>query len=161
MLQFWYNSYHQDTFEISFWSLCHAISLFHIFDSNVSKNSQVGHIKVPKTFVLVGLFSYQQIVIGSFTLIKCIDIGNMKVLHVQGDIQCFTQWQTVTEIFIYLNIIPFFFVVSHVPYYVRKKEMSVQMFILICLFPVPGLVIYHLLSIYNKRKIIPNAKVSD
>ena len=39
--------------------------------------------------------------------------------------------------------------------------MSVQMFILICLFPVPGLVIYHLLSTYNKRKLISNAKDSD
>ena len=85
----------------------------------------------------------------------------MKVLHVQGDIQCFTQWQTVTEIFIYLNIIPFFFVVSHVPYYIREKEMSVQMFILICLFSVPGLIIYYLLSTYNKRKLISNAKDSD
>ena len=117
--------------------------------------------KLVQTFVLVVLLSYQQIVIGSFTLIKCIDIGNMKILHVQGDIECFTKWQTATEIFIYLNIIPFFFVVSHVPYYVKRKEMSVQMFILICLFPVPGLVIYNFLSTYNKRKIMSNAKDSD
>ena len=107
--------------------------------------------KLVQTFVLVVLLSYQQIVIGAFTLVKCIDIGNMKILYVEGDIQCFTQWQIAIEIFICLSIIPFFFVLSSTPYYVQKREMSVQMFILVCLFPIPGLFIYHLVRACKTR----------
>ena len=154
----------------SFFGPCVMLFLFFIYliqmslgisRMETSKFRKLLKGKLVQTFVFVVLLSYQQIVIGSFTLIKCIDIGNMKILHVQGDIECFTKWQTATKIFIYLNIIPLFFVVSHVPYYVRKKEMSVQMFILICLFPLPGLIIYHVLSTYNKRKIMSNATDSD
>ena len=101
----------------SLFGLCVMLFLFFIYliqmclripRLDTSKFRKLLKGKLVQTFVLVVLFSYQQIVIGLFTLNKCIDIGNMKVLHVQGDIQCFTQWQTVTEFFIYLNIVPFF-----------------------------------------------------
>ena len=144
----------------SFFGPCVMLFLFLIYliekvsgilKATKSKFRNVLKEKLVQTFVLVALLSYQQIVIGAFTLVKCIDIGNMKILYVQGDIQCFTQWQIVIEILICLSIIPFFFVLSSTPYYVQKKEMSVQMFILVCLFPIPGLLIFHLLRACKTR----------
>ena len=92
-------------------------------------------------------------VIGAFTLIQCVDIGNSKFLYAQGNIECFTWWQTVTEVYIFLNIIPLLFVLSHAPFFVEDKKMSVRMFILSCLLPVPGMVIYHLQRFLKMRQV--------
>ena len=118
-----------------------------------SKLSSVIKYKLVQSFLLVILFSYQQIVTGAFTLVKCIDIENINILYDQGNIQCFTHWQSAIEIFIWANIFPSFFVFSHVPYYVEVNQMSVQMFILVCLLPVPGLMIFHLTKAWNKCRM--------
>ena len=123
-----------------------------------SKLSSVIKYKLVQSFLLVILFSYQQIVTGAFTLVKCIDIENINRLYVQGNIQCFTHWQTAIEIFIWANIFPSFFVFSHVPYYVEVNQMSVQMFILVCLFPVPGLMIFYLTKAWNKCRMRYNVQ---
>ena len=123
-----------------------------------SKLSSVIKYKLVQSFLLVILFSYQQIVTGAFTLVKCIDIENINRLYDQGNIQCFTHWQTAIEIFIWANIFPSFFVFSHVPYYVEVNQMSVQMFILVCLLPVPGLMIFHLTKAWNKCRMRYNVQ---
>ena len=116
----------------------------------MSKFRRLIKYKLVQSFLLVILFSYQQIITGAFTLVKCIDIENINRLYVQGNIQCFTHWQTAIEIFIWANIFPSFFVFSHVPYYVEMNQMSVEMFILLCLLPVPCLMIFHLSKAWNK-----------
>ena len=123
-----------------------------------SKLISVINFKLVQSFVLVILLSYQQIVTGAFTLVKCINIGNIDWLYVQGNIQCFTQWQTAIEIFIWLSRFPSFFVLSHVPYYMEMNQMSVQMFILVCLLPVPCLIIFHLTKAWNKFRMRYNVK---
>ena len=120
--------------------------------------SSVIKYKIVQSFLLVILFSYQQIVTGAFTLVKCIDIEKINRLYDQGNIQCFTHWQRAIEIFIWANIFPSFFVLSHVPYYVEVNQMSVQMFILVCLLPVPGLVIFHLTKAWNKFRMRYNVQ---
>ena len=74
------------------------------------------------------------------------------MLFIQGNIQCFSEWQSAIDFFIWMNILLSFLVLSHVPYYVEKNQMSVQMFILVCLLPVPGLMIFHLPKAWNKFK---------
>ena len=123
-----------------------------------SKLSSAINYKLVQSFLLVILFSYQQILTGAFTLDKCIDIENINRLYDQGNIQCFTYWQTAIEIFIWANIFPSFFVFSHVPYYVKVNQMSVQMFILVCLLPVPGLMIFHLKNAWNKCRMRYNVQ---
>ena len=123
-----------------------------------SKLSSVIKYKLVQSFLLVILFSYQQIVTGAFTLVKCIDIENINRLYDQGNIQCFTHWQTAIQIFIWVNIFPSFFVFSHVPYYVEVNQMSVQMFILVCLLPVPGFMIFHLTNAWNKCRMRYNVQ---
>ena len=124
----------------------------------MSKFNRLIKYKLVQSFVLVILLSYQQIVTGALTLVKCIDIENINRLYVQGNIQCFTHWQTAIEIFIWANIFPSFFVFSHVPYYVEMKQMSVQMFILVCILPVPGLMIFHLTKAWNKFRMRYNVQ---
>ena len=127
---------------------------FYVFSFNKKKSklSSLIKYKLIQSFVLVILFSYQQIVTGAFILVKCIAIGNIDMLYVQGNIQCFSQWQSAIEFFIWMSILPSFLVLSHVPYYVEMKQISVQIFILVCLLPVPGLMIFHLPKALNKLK---------
>ena len=99
--------------------------------------------RLVQTFLLVLLFSFQKLVIGAFTLVQCVDIGTKTILYVQGDIECDTWWQRIIEAYIILNIIPSFLLLSHIPFYVQERRMSVRMFIAGCLLPIPVLAIYH------------------
>ena len=110
-----------------------------------------------KAFILSVLFSYQQMLIGAFSLVQCVRIDELKVLYVQGDIHCGQIWQKVIEVYICVNILPLFFVISNASYDVRDMKMSVRTFILTCLFPLPVIFVYYLGSriekIYKPSKI--------
>ena len=103
-----------------------------------------------KAFILSVLFSYQQMVIGTFSLVQCVRIDELKVLYVQGDIHCDQIWQKAIEIYICVNILPLFFVISNASYDVRDMKMSVRTFILTCLFPLPVITVYYLGSRIEK-----------
>ena len=107
------------------------------------KSGKMFRARVVQTFLLVVLFSFQKLVTGAFTLVQCVNMGTKTILYVQGDIECYTWWQRTIEAYIILSIIPTFLVLSHVPFYVQKKEMSVRMFIIGCFLPIPVLTIYH------------------
>ena len=107
------------------------------------KSGKMFRARVVQTFLLVVLFSFQKLVMGAFTLVQCVNIGTKTILYVQGDIECYTWWQRTIEAYIILSIIPTFLVLSHVPFYVQKKGMSVRMFIIGCFLPIPVLAIYH------------------
>ena len=110
-----------------------------------------------KAFILSVLFSYQQILIGAFSLVQCINIDELKVLYIQGNIHCDQIWQRFIEIYICVNILPLFFIISNASYDVRDMKMSVRTFILTCLFPLPVSIICYLSSkiekIYNPSKV--------
>ena len=61
-----------------------------------------------RAFLLGMLFSYQNLVIGAFTLVRCVDIANIKVLHIEGDVQCYNWWQYLFICYIIFFIIPVF-----------------------------------------------------
>ena len=123
------------------------IFILYLFQTCISwlfhKSGQMFRARVVQTFLLVVLFSFQKLVMGAFTLVQCVNMGTKTILYVQGDIECYTWWQRTIEAYIILSIIPTFLVLSHVPFYVQKKEMSVRMFIIGCFLPIPVLAIYH------------------
>ena len=102
-----------------------------------------------RAFLLSVLFSYQQLLIAAFILIQCIEIFGNMVLFVQAEIQCLTMWQQVLQVFLYLNILPTFLVLSHASFYVAENKMSSGIFILTCLFPIPTIIIYHFAKCFH------------
>ncbi len=90
-----------------------------------------------EAFVFTVLFAYQRIVSGAFALVQCVEVGKQEVLYIQGDIMCYTWWQYITKIYICTSVIPIFLVLSHTPFYVQDKIMSVRTFVLACIFPLP------------------------
>ena len=57
------------------------------------KSLKMFRARLVQIFLLVVLFSYQNMVIGTFALVQCVQIGNNTVLYVQGDIECHSYWQ--------------------------------------------------------------------
>ena len=98
-----------------------------------------------RAFLLVYLFTYQQMIKGTFTFIQCVQVNNTKVLYIYGSVKCDKWWQVAIEIFSFSNIIPALFVLSSIPYYVRDRKISLTTFHLACLFPIPVL-IYHIFN---------------
>ena len=68
---------------------------------------------------------------------RCVDIRNQKVLHINGDVLCFTSWQTAIEVTLVVSIIPVFLILALGPYSVKRKQMNTPLFIIACLLPLP------------------------
>ena len=138
---------------------CVILFLFLIYISQniigrlCKRQSRICHLvrlSLLKAFILSVLFSYQQILIGAFSLVQCVNIDELKVLYAQGNIHCDQIWQTFIEIYICVNILPLFFIISNASYDVRDMKMSVRTFILTCLFPLPVTIICYLSSKIEK-----------
>ena len=103
-----------------------------------------------RAFLLGMLFSYQNLVMGAFTLVRCVDFANIKVLHIEGDVKCYNWWQYLVMCYIIFFIIPVFLALSHFPHYIKDKYMSVKTFILSCLFPAPVIMYYVIKELRRK-----------
>ena len=111
-----------------------------------------------RAFLLGMLFSYQNLVMGAFTLVRCVDIANIKVLHIEGDVQCYNWWQYLVMCYIIFFIIPVFLALSHFPHYIKDKSMSVKTFILSCLFPAPAMMYYVIKELRRKIHLLYRKK---
>ena len=89
--------------------------------SSFRKSFQVCLIRA---FLLSVLFSYQQLLVAAFTLIQCVEIYGKMVLFLQSNIRCFSMWQQFIQVFLYINILPTFLVLSHASFYVAENKMS-------------------------------------
>ena len=124
-----------------------SFSVFKVFSFTSLK------VKLVQAFLLTVLFSYQKLVMGAFNLVQCVDIGHQTVLFIQADIQCYTWWQISITVYICTSIFPIFFVLAHAPFHVKSKKMSVRIFIMARLFPVPVLVLYNLVRLWKRRYV--------
>ena len=107
-----------------------------------------------RAFLLGILFSYQNLVIGAFTLVRCVDIANINILHIEGNVQCYHWWQYLFMCYIIFFIIPVFLALSHFPHYIKDKNMSVKSFILSCLFPAPVMMYYLIKELRRKIQLL-------
>ena len=86
---------------------------------------------------------------GAFLLVRCVTLIDYKVLHIDANVICYKWWQTVCEIFLGTCVIPVFLVLALGPYLVEKRKLSVAMFVLACILPLPVafcFVIYNILA---------------
>ena len=109
-----------------------------------------------QAFLLAFLFSYQEMVIGTFALLKCVQVDQTKVLYIQGEIQCYQWWQMIVKIYTCICILPVFLILSHFFFYVKDNSMPERIFLLACVFPFPVLLYYLLGQIFRKCKLRNN-----
>ena len=103
-----------------------------------------------RAFLLGILFTYQHLVMETFTLVRCVDIKNIKYLHIEGDVECYNWWQYLVMCYIIFFIVPVFLALSHFPCYIKDKYPSVKIFILSCLFPAPVIMYYVIIELGRK-----------
>ena len=108
-------------------------------------------VRLVQAYLLTILLSYQKIAIGAFTLVQCVHIQDLTVLFIQANVECYTWWQLGILVYICISVVPIFFVLAHLPFCVKEKKMSAKVFILACLFPLPVVIGYHVLKIWNRR----------
>ena len=114
-----------------------------------------------QAFLMTVLFSLQKLVVGAFSLVQCVEILERKVLYIEGDVECYTWWQNVIQVYICVNVLPLLFIVSHAPFYVQDKTMSVKMFILNCVFPLPAFLYFMVRRFMKARKEITNERETN
>ena len=129
----------------------------------VHKNSKIwetARAKLCEAFILTILFSNQKIVQGAFELVKCVEISDTKRLFIQADITCFTWWQTAIEAYLCLCIVPVFLFLAVGPFFIKKKQLSVSLFQIGCLFPLPLLLYLIILKVREMSRCVGSSKIS-
>ena len=122
-------------------------------------------VKLVQAFLLTVLLSYQKKLIGTFTLVQCVNIQGLTVLFIQASVECYTWWQIGILIYILICVVPLLFVLSHLPFCVNDGKLSVKSFILACIFPLPVIIWCQIINFYNKAATntdpIENIPLSD
>ena len=95
--------------------------------------------------LLTILFSYQKIIFTTFTLLKCVTIGDSRVMFVDGHVTCFSSWQYVFFFLVIFNFFPFTLSLLFLPWRLAEGDISLKQFFIACLFPIPFF-IYWLIS---------------
>ena len=95
--------------------------------------------------LLIMLFSYQKIIFTTFTLLKCVTIGDSRVMFVDGHVTCLSGWQYIFFFVVIFNFFPFTLSLLFLPWRLAEGHISLKQFFIACLFPIPFL-IYWLIS---------------
>ena len=138
--------------------------LFYIIQTMISKLKlcQEKHFKsirsyITKAFFLTYLLAYQQMIKAAFTILKCVQVLDAKVLYINGDIECYTWWQEGVKFFVLFNLLPSLFVLSTLPYHVKERTISQATFTMACLFPFPALI--YVMMIKVKKQCTKQFKI--
>lgn len=96
-------------------------------------------IRLAQGFVLALLFTYQKLAATTFTLLKCVPIGNESVLFIEGKIQCYQVWQYGVMAYTATCLTPFCLVLWLGPGLLRDGLISLPQFFCATMFPLPFL----------------------
>ena len=123
--------------------LLFMLFLFHkliLFVKGYSNTQGMFSLAISQAILLAILLSFQQIIKGSLSLVQCVAVYEDKCLLVQGNIECYTWWQIMVKLFIYLHIGPLILVFSILPFCVQERKMARKVFILACFLPTPVII---------------------
>ncbi len=118
---------------------------------------------IAQAFVYAILFCYQGLLKNAFALLQCVEIADDRVLFIQGDVVCYTWWQIAIHVFVYLYILPLVLVLSHCPFQLQEKMLTLKEFLLACVFPFPFLFCQFVGSCFRaaRKKTATNTHFED
>ena len=135
--------------------LLFMLFLFHkliLFVKGYSNTQRMFSLAISQAFLLAILLSFQQIIKGSLSLVQCVGVYEDKFLLVQGNIECYTWWQIMVKLFIYLHIGPLILVFSILPLRVQERKMARKVFILACFLPTPVIIYVCIRGLLKKMR---------
>ena len=122
-----------------------------IFQKYIPTFKKLAH-KSSLALMLALLFSYQKLASSVFSLVCCVPLADDSVLFIDGSVECLQGWQILILIYIVLCIVPFGFYTAIVPKYLSEQKISIGMFFLGCMFPVPLILIIMLKKAFNNLR---------
>lgn len=108
--------------------------------------------RLSQGFVLALLFTYQKLATTSFTLLKCVPVGNASVLFIEGTIECHQMWQYGVMAYVSVCIVPFCLVLLLGPGLLKDGLIKLPQFFCACLMPLPFLIYWVSLRLYLRSK---------
>ena len=102
-------------------------------------------------FLLIVLFSSQQLSTSALNLVNCVDLGSGEYLKIDTTVKCYEWWQWITFAYILLFIFPLWLALFIGSGLLRAGIISVRTFLLGMLFPGPFL-LYTMVVIYKERR---------
>ena len=94
------------------------------------------------------LLGYTTLATVSFSLLRCVPIGTEKRLFYDGNVVCFQWWQYILIAFVCTFVVPFVFVLLWGSYKLYGGTLSVGKFLLACIFPLPSLIVWVIISFF-------------
>ena len=88
-------------------------------------------------FMLALLFMYQLLATTAFKLLNCVMVGEESVLFLEGTVTCYQTWQHGVVAYAICCTIPFCFVLMIGPGMLKDKRISVCLFFVACICPLP------------------------
>ena len=76
----------------------------------------------------------------SFDLLRCVPIGSERRLFYDGNVMCLQWWQYICIAFVVVFVVPFGLVLFWGSTKLHREALTVERFVLACLFPLPFLV---------------------
>ncbi len=105
--------------------------------------------RLSQGFVLALLFTYQKLASTSFTLLKCVPVGEESVLFVEGTIACYQVWQYGVMAYTASCIVPFCLILWLGPGLLKDGLISLPQFFCACIVPLPFLIYWVTLRLYK------------
>ena len=88
-------------------------------------------------FIFLLLYTYQILAEASFLLVECVQVDNTDVLYIDGNIECYQEWQYFIFAFIGVFVVPFFIPIAFSPYLLYKRVISLHVFLFSFILPLP------------------------
>ena len=110
--------------------------VLHFFRSSLGRLSSLKPSdRLGVCFIRVLMFSYKSMASASLLLLNCVEVANVKVLFIKGDLKCYQWWQIVIAVFLFTWILffPFSLKVSFNMF--MKDKISFAKFALCLMVP--------------------------
>ncbi len=115
--------------------------------------------RATNAFLLSIMFSFQKLAIAYFSLMHCTTILDLNVLTMQATTECYTYWQILLSVYIGVSIIPFGFYLMICTQYMKHSEISLRIFFLGCIFPLP-VILYFIIMSCNQHNSSRSGKMT-
>ena len=103
---------------------------------NIAQSEKIGP-RFFAAFVNLLLYTYQYFAENTFILLRCIKVQSLEkpVLFIEGNTQCYQDWQYGIFAFSAIYVFPFFLVLTFGPQLLKRRMISVKVFIISMLLP--------------------------
>ena len=142
-------------YKCAFCRLCAKRSL----NPEEQKKKDASFVRLSTGFMLCLLFTYQRLATTAFTLLNCVPVGEVNLLFINGQVECYEYWQFGVLAYALICIVPFCFVLYLGPGLIRDGMIGLPQFFLACLIPLPFTIAWLIRRVCCKKRTCSNNNI--